>query len=154
MAKPPNKPVSTPKSPIQKPAPSRTGRSASSSQKALRDSVTQFATDIREKHGLLDRKAAERICRRLHYLITPPQRKGRPPEQRITEATRMYESQQRQANGGRVNWNEIAQRCIPGYSGFRSVYHRRTELSKLRSAVYARLGRRDTNKRSTDRKTE
>lgn len=150
MPKPPKKQVNAPESPIQKPALSRTGRPVVSGRKELRNSVKKYAAEIRKKHGLLEPKAARSVCRHLEYLITPRPRKGRPPEARITKAVEMYE--RKMADGG--NWNEIAKQCIPGYSGFRSVYRRREELRRLQSAVYARRGRRGTNKSLTNQTTE
>jgi len=146
MPEPPNKPLSSTESPLQETPLSRTAGSAASGSRALRDSVKRFAAGIQKKHGLLDRKTADRLCRRLRYLITPRPRKGRPPEERITQATEMFERQRRKANGCRVDWNQIAQCCIPGYGRFRSMYRRRAELRKLQNAVYARLGRRDADK--------
>lgn len=146
MPKPPNKPLNGSDSPLHETYVSRTGRSGASEQKELRHSVTEFAAEIRDRHGLLDRKVARKVSRRLEYLITPRPRIGRPPEERITRATKMYERQRLACNGRRVNWKEIGRECIPGYDEFRSDYRRRVELMKLRNAVYSRLKRRQAVK--------
>ena len=63
----------------------------------------------------------------------------------------MYLRQQEEIKSGRrrkANWHEIARQCIPGYTKFKSEYRRRVELTRLRNAVYSRLGRKkQTNAR-------
>ena len=70
-----------------------------------------------------------------------PRPSGRPQQPWITKAAAMYADQLRDIRQGgrkRVNWNPIANACIPGFPKIRSAYRRRAELDKLRDAVYRR----------------
>jgi len=54
----------------------------------------------------------------------------------------------RQRRRARVNWQPIAQQCIPGFQGIKDGPTRRTAIQTLRNSVYARLKRIEAKKLS------
>ena len=102
-----------------------------------------FETQMKRRPAETKRRVLRLVNR---HLPPHPRPTGRRPERRITKATEMYLRQREEIRSRRrrkTNWQEIARQYVPDYTKFRSEYRRRlrAELTKLRNAVYARLGR-------------
>ena len=99
----------------------------------LCQSVTQFGKALREKHGLQDRSAAERISRLLTASITPRRPKGRPATPQVRRAAEMRQQG--------AEWRAVYAAVLPGFSAM-DKYERKCRTDSLRRNVKAYLKRR------------
>jgi hypothetical protein len=111
--------------------------------------VDQFASLIQRKYPALMTKRArptkQLILSWLNRKLPPfPRRPGRPEKEEVTKALKMLAQQKREIRQHlrkRVDWNEIAEACIPGWADMRDR-RRRRERGRLRNSVGVRNARR------------
>ena len=95
--------------------------------------VSQFASQLRNEHGLQERSAAERIGRLVKSSITPRRPRGRPVAPEVRKAAEM---RQRGAE-----WRAIYPAVFPGFATM-DKYERTYRTPRLRRNVKAYMKRR------------
>jgi hypothetical protein len=112
---------------------------------ALERDVDSFTKRIRCRYPTLMKKRARPTKKLIQSLIGKklppyPRRPGRPQKPEITRAAYLLRTQQREIRRHkrqRVDWDEIAAACIPGWAGMRE-FRRTRERNKLRNSACAR----------------
>jgi hypothetical protein len=116
----------------------------------LEETVDQFASLVQRRYPALMKKRArptkQLILSLLNRKLPPfPRRPGRPPKEEVTNAAKMLAQQKREIrlhNRKRIDWDDIATACIPGWADMRDRQRKR-ERARLRNSVCVRNARRN-----------